>query len=77
MRANPRGKQRTSRLTSKDFTRLQYLGLQIFKRLRKTSKDFKGVQRTSADFKRLQGTSSSFKRLHETPRDFKRLYETS
>jgi hypothetical protein len=37
--------------TSKDITRLQQLGLQIFERLRKTPKDFKGLQQTSRDFK--------------------------
>jgi len=74
--------------TSKDFTRLQQLGLQIFERLQETSSDFMRLHKTSMDFTRLQGTSRDFNRLHETsytrenqriPRlqDFKRLHETS
>jgi hypothetical protein len=52
--------------TSKDFTILQQLGLQIFKRFRKTSKDFSRLHETSSDSMRLQETSRDFTRLHET-----------
>jgi hypothetical protein len=60
--------------TSKDFTRLQYLGLQIFKRLQKISKEFKGLQQTSKDFKGLQATLRDFMRLQGTLRDFMRRH---
>jgi hypothetical protein len=50
-----RGEQRTLRLqkTSKDFTRLQYIGLQIFKRLQRSSKNFSRLRKTSRNFKQL------------------------
>jgi hypothetical protein len=60
--------------TSKDFTRLQHLGLQIFERLQKTSKDFSRLQETSSDFMTLHETSADFNRLHETSKDFMRLH---
>jgi hypothetical protein len=63
--------------TSKDFTRLQQLGLQIFKRFRKTSKDFMRLHETAWDFMRLQGTSRDFTRLQVTSWDFMRLQLTS